>query len=195
MPDVRGNQHEREFDMNKTMTVALVLAVATVGACNRQSGGANNAASNAGGNNANAAAAAPAAPAAAAPAAGQPAAGEAEVRALLDRISAQYATDQGDGPEWAEVFEPQLAAAINAEEGGPGADPFIDAQDYSPFRATYEGVQVRGDRALATAVFASFGKQKRIDYQLIRTPAGWKVFDVQSAEGGSLRERMMRPAE
>jgi hypothetical protein len=180
--------------MNKAATMALVLAVAATGACNRQSGAANNATSSTGGNNASATAAAPAAPNAAAPAAAQPAAAEAEVRSLLDRIYAQYATDEGKGPEWAEVFEPQLAAAIDAEEGGPGADPFIDAQDYSPFRPTYENVQVRGDRALATAVFSNFGKAKRIDYQVIRTPAGWKVFDVQSPEGGSLRERMMKPA-
>lgn len=179
--------------MNKAVTMALVLAVAATGACNRQSGGANNAAAGTGGNNANAAAA-PAATNAAAPAAGQPAAGEAEVRALLDRIYAQYATDQGEGPEWAEVFEPQLAAAINAEEGGPGADPFIDAQDYSPFRPTYEGVRIEGDRAQATAVFNNFGKSRRMEYQLTRTPAGWRVFDVRGPEGGSVRERMMKPA-
>lgn len=177
--------------MNKVMTATLLLTVAATGACNRQSGAANNAAGNAGANSANAAAAAPAAT----PAAAQPAAGEAEVRALLDRIYAQYATDNGEGPAWEEVLEPQLAAAVSAEEGGPGADPFIDAQDYSPFRPTYEGVEVRGDRAIATAVFNNFGKPTRIDYQMIRTSGGWKVHDVQSKEGGSLRERMMKPSQ
>jgi len=175
--------------MNKMTMLAAVLAVAATGACNRQSGTAN-AANNAGSNAGNSAAAA--APAAApAAAAGQPAASEAEVRAFLDSIYAPYATEGGSGADYAAVLEPQLAAALEKREGGIDADPFIDAQDWTPFRPTYENVQLKGERAIATATFSNGGTATKIDYQLMRTPAGWRVFDVQSANGGSLRERIM----
>jgi len=172
--------------MNKAITTALLLTLAATGACNRPSGG-NNASNAAAGNSANAAAAAPAA----APAAGQPAEAEAEVRAFLDSIYAPYATEGGDGADYSKVLEPQLAAALEKMEGGIDADPFIDAQDWTPFRPTYENVQMKGDRAIATAAFSNGGTATRIDYQMMRTPEGWKVYDVQSANGGSLRERIM----
>ncbi len=118
--------------------------------------------------------------------------GEGEVRAFLASIYAPYASAEGSGADYERVLEPQLAAAIAAEEGGPGADPFIDAQDWMPFTPTFENVQVRGGRAVATAAFSNGGAPVRIDYQLIRTPTGWRAFDVQSANGGSLRERFLR---
>lgn len=194
MPDVRGNEHEREHEMKKMTTAALVLALAATGACNRQSGGANTAAANAGTNSNNSSAAAPAASTPTS-AAAQPAQGEAEVRAFLDRIYAPYATDSGNGADYAAILEPQLAAALEQREGGIDADPFIDAQDWTPFRPTYENVQLKGDRAVATATFSNGGEARRIDYQLLRTANGWKVFDVQSANGGSLRERIMNKEE
>jgi hypothetical protein len=178
--------------MNKAMTTALLLAVAATGACNRPSGG-NNAA-----NTANAAAAAPAttnAGAAAPGAAAQAGQSEAEVRAFLDRIYAPYATDGGTGADYATILEPQLAAALEKTEGGIDADPFIDAQDWTALRPTYENVAVNGDRATATASFTNGGTATRIDYQMLRTAAGWKVYDVQSANGGSLRERIMNSAQ
>ena len=55
-------------------------------------------------------------------------------------------------------------------------------------------------RALATGAWVRSGYNQRghghaIDYQLVRTPGGWRVFDVQSANGGSLRERIMSGEE
>lgn len=194
MPDVRGNKHEREHEMKNVTTAALVLALAAGGACNRQAGGTNTAAATAGSNTNNAAAAAPAA-STTTPAAAQPAEGEAEVRAFLDRIYAPYATDSGSGADYAAVLEPQLAAVLEKRESGIDADPFIDAQDWTPFRPTYENVQLKGDRAIATAAFSNGGTATRIEYQLLRTPGGWRVYDVQSANGGSLRERIMNNEE
>lgn len=175
--------------MNKVATTALVLALAATGACNRQSGGADNKA------NGSAAAAATSNNAAAPSANTQAGQGEAEVRALLDSIYAPYATEEGTGAEASAVLEPQLAAALEKREGGIDADPFIDAQDWTPFRPTYENLQLKGDRAIATATFSNGGTATRIDYQLLRTPAGWRVYDVQSANGGSLRERIMNAQE
>lgn len=179
--------------MRSVTTVALVLAAAATSACNRQSGGSNTAASNASANSTNSAAAAPATPADAT-AAAQPAAGEAEVRAFLDRVYAPYAIENGTGGDLAANLEPELAAALQKRESGIDVDPVIDAQDWTAFRPTYENVQLKGDRAVATASFNN-GEATRIDYQLLRTAAGWKIYDIQSANGGSFRERIMNNEE
>jgi hypothetical protein len=171
-------------------TCAALVAVSVTGAsCNRGGGGAE---SNA---NKGVAAAPSTNGATAAPGSSAQAERETEVRAFLNQIYGPYATDDIEGPDYAALLEPRLAAAIAAEETGPGADPFIDAQDWTPFRPTYENIQVKGERATATATFAQGSDRKRIDYQLVRTPAGWRVHDVQSESGGSLRERFVRTAD
>jgi hypothetical protein len=179
--------------MNKLIITAAALAAVagTASACNR-GGAANNSA----GNSTNKAAAPAAAgnSTAAAPA-GQSGETEAEVRAFLDQAYAPYATEDHNGPELATLLEPQLAAAFEKREEGIDVDPLIDAQDWTPFKPTYENVQVKGDRALATATFSNGGTPTRIDYQLMRTPAGWRIYDVQSANGGSLRETVMNAAQ
>lgn len=169
--------------MKAIYTAAALLALAAAPACSRD--GAKH---NAAGNGSATAAYKTEAPAAQPAASPTSAAAEAEVRALLDRIYAPYASDNGDSVAWADAFEPKLAAAIGDEEGEPGADPFIDGQDYSPFRPTYEGIQIDGDRALAVARFTLFGEPRRMEYQLVRTPAGWRVHDIRSGTG-SVRER------
>ena len=180
--------------MTKLMTTAgaLVLLAATATACN-SAGAPNN--SSGSGANITAAPSATGTSTASAPAATADARnGEAEVRAFLDRVYAPYASGGGEGADYEAVLEPQLAAAIGATEGGPGADPFIDAQDWTAFRPTYENIQVRGERATATATFSNGGTPTRIRYELLRTPAGWRAYDIQSANGGSLRQQFMRAA-
>lgn len=176
--------------MNKLATAAALFALASgASACNRQGGDAA-ARSDA----ANAAAEAQAAGANAAIAARQAeAAGEAEVRSLLDRIYAPYATDEARDIDMAGLMEPQLAAAMSRSQEGVNADPFIDAQDYSAFRPTYEGVSVSGDRAEATASFSNMGRPTRITYQFVFTGGGWKIADIRSAGGGSFRSHYNLP--
>jgi hypothetical protein len=174
--------------MNKLITTAAALAVvaATGSACAR-SGSANNSAA---ANNA----AAPSAPAnSAAPAAGtaQTAGTEAEVRTFLDGVYAPYAAENATGPDLGPLLEPQLAEAYAKMDEGIDADPLIDAQDWTPFKPTYEKVMVKGDRAIATATFSNGGSATRIEHQLMRTPAGWRIYDIQNASGGSFRETVM----
>jgi ABC-type transporter MlaC component len=179
--------------MNKLITTAaaLVAVAATATACNRGA-----AANNSAGNSANSAAAPSATgnSTAAAPAA-QGGEAEAEVRAFLDQVYAPYASADKEGPDLATLLEPQLAAAFEKREEGIDADPLIDAQDWTPFKPTYENVQVKGDRALATATFSNGATPTRIDYQLMRSSDGWRIYDVQSANGGSLRETVMNAAQ
>jgi hypothetical protein len=173
--------------MNKAMMLcALLGTVAMVAACNRQS---------AANDSANAAAANDSSQAAAAGGDQQASAErEAELRALLDRIYAPYAADDARDIDIASYMEPQLAKAMAEREEGVDADPFIDAQDYAPFRPTYEAVRVDGDRAEATASFNNMGNQTRVTYQFVRTGDGWKIADIRSAEGGSFRSQYDLPA-
>ena len=179
--------------MNKlsTTAAALVLFAGATAACNRA--GTADKSANATGNSASAPASMNAAgtePAAAA----QNGQGEAEVRAFLDQIYAPYGTAGGEGADYDRFLDPQLAAAISATEGGVEADPFIDAQDWTPFKPAYEKIQVQGDRAIATATFTNGDAATRVDYQLMRTPNGWRVYDIQNAAGASLRERFLNAA-
>jgi len=166
---------------------ALLLGLST--ACN-SGGSAGNAGAGAGAGagaanaSAQANAAAPAQPS-------QGAAAEAEVRALLDQIYAPYATDDAPGREIASFMEPSLAGAMTASEQGIDVDPFIDAQDYEPFKPSYEAIKVTGDRAEAAVRINSLG-ERTIDYRLVRTPGGWKIADIRSANG-NLRDAYKLP--
>jgi hypothetical protein len=175
--------------MNKLITTAAALAIiaATGSACARSGSANNSAAANT--TTAPSATANSAAPAAAGTA--QTAGAEAEVRAFLDGVYAPYAAENGTGPDLGPLLEPQLAEAYAKMDEGIDADPLIDAQDWTPFKPTYEEVMVKGDRAIATVTFSNGGTVTKIAHQLMRTPDGWRIYDVQNASGGSLRERVM----
>ena len=167
--------------MKKVMAAALLLALAGTAACNRSGGGAN-AANAATGNKA-------AAPAAAT----DTAAAERDIRALLDEIYAPYASDNAPGREIARFMEPQLARAMTQDENGIDADPFIDAQDYSPFKPNIQRVSVTGERAEASVNFTSLGSSKTLIYHLARTPGGWKIADIRSGTGTLRSQYQLQP--
>jgi len=124
----------------------------------------------------------------------QPAPGasaESEVRALLDEIYAPYSTDDAQSREIASFMEPALARAMTESEEGINVDPFIDAQDFKPFKPAYESIKVTGSRAEAVVRIKSFG-DRRLQYLLVRTPGGWKIADIR-AESGNLRDYYKLP--
>jgi hypothetical protein len=174
---------EKGNAMKKMMVAGMLLALAGTAACNRSGGGAN-AANAAKGNES-------AAPAAAT----DNAAAERDIRALLGEVYAPYASDNAPGGDIARFMEPQLAQAMTADENGIDVDPFIDAQDYSPFKATIQRVSVTGERAEASVGFASFGKSKTLIYDLVRTPGGWKIADIRSGSGTLRSQYKLQPAK
>ena len=170
--------------MKKMMVAGMLLALAGTAACNR-SGGDANAANAAKGNET----AAPAAPAATT----DNAAAERDIRTLLGEVYAPYASDNAPGGDIARFMEPQLAQAMTADENGIDVDPFIDAQDYSPFKANVQRVTVTGERAEASVGFASFGQSKTLIYNLVRTPGGWKIADIRSGSGTLRSQYKLQP--
>lgn len=122
-------------------------------------------------------------------AAAQGATDTAALRAFLDRLYAPYGRDLTtqsalDRPrQW---FEPRLAAAILADQassrrrnevGRIDADPFCQCQDGNPFRITVSGLTVAGNRARARVRFTNF-EPVTLDYQFVKTPAGWRIHDI-----------------
>ncbi|WP_422012893.1 hypothetical protein [Reyranella sp.] len=64
-------------------------------------------------------------------------------------------------------------------------DPFVDAQDWEISRLSID-VTASGDAATARISFQNFGETKRLVLELAKTPAGWRIAEIE-APSGSLR--------
>ncbi|MEM6477233.1 MAG: hypothetical protein AAF687_13830 [Pseudomonadota bacterium] len=118
------------------------------------------------------------------------AAEKAEVRAFIDSIFAGY-TPEGYGVDInspAEYFDPELAAAIKAEQVsaeaagdvpmGLDADPFCNCQDWDEFSHTIDAVTLDGDKASAKVTINNFGAKETRAISLTKTATGWRVSDL-----------------
>jgi hypothetical protein len=130
----------------------------------------------------------------AAPAAAQDA---ASARAFLQSIYRHYVKDAPGAPldKPYRFFEPELAAAIKkdqdeAEARGDmskmDADPFCECQDFEAIKAAIGPIAVNGKRATATVRFTN-GGPVTIRYTLAWTRSGWRVFEIEWQEMGTLR--------
>jgi len=85
---------------------------------------------------------------------------------------------------------------------GADGDVFLDAQETSPGldfeKSGFKAVRA-GDDAVDVSfnVYPEMGETyaRRLKYQLVREPSGWRVDDVQFANGGSMREELRRENE
>ncbi|MEO7178672.1 MAG: hypothetical protein ABIW83_07500 [Allosphingosinicella sp.] len=99
------------------------------------------------------------------------------------------------------IFAPPLVAAIREdgrlsrdEVGYMDSDPLCQCQDPAGLRPTIPEVG-RPTRTTATArVLIDFGGSDRRDLtlRLVRTPAGWRVADIATADEPSLLESLNR---
>jgi hypothetical protein len=118
-------------------------------------------------------------------------------RAFIEGIYRPYLTKGFKGqPYWkpAPFFAPDLAAAIERDAAQAkqrkevpvlDGDPFVDAQDWEIsdlLIATSDG----DGKAQAAVTFKNLGEPKALALLLIRTPQGWRIADIVSANG-SLR--------
>jgi len=123
---------------------------------------------------------------------------QASVRTFLSGIYRHYlpgSSDKGSlilRPK--RMFEPGLAdamirdfraAARRRDAPTLDGDPFCDCQDYDGFVAKIASVNVSRGRARAVVRFTN-DKPVALTYDLVWTPAGWKIRDILWAEG-SLR--------
>ncbi|MCW3846747.1 YbjP/YqhG family protein [Sphingomonas sp. LB-2] len=133
------------------------------------------------------------------PAIAAPAAHDAaSVRVFLQSIYAGYRKG-GRGARLGQpelYFEPVLARAIRkdaaaaaavGDQGKMDADPFCACQDFDAIAPAYGPVTIKGDRATVTVRFGLFDSRIALNYSLVWTRAGWRVFDITGSESGSLR--------
>jgi hypothetical protein len=115
---------------------------------------------------------------------------EVEARAFIDRLFTGYATDEPFDlfGEPRKVFEPQLAAAVEAamaefDRTGEmpdiaGADPICACQDWGDFSHTINILTINGDRAIAKLTVSNFGARSARTVELLKTAEGWRVYDL-----------------
>jgi hypothetical protein len=152
------------------------------------------------------AAATPAAVATNAPAAAAPASSDADdVKAFLEGVYAHYKTSSSNstfqpfdanGPE---VLDPDTFALMKADEkalngdlGDIDSDWLCDCQDYQSITATISVQSATPTTAKATAdfhdVIDTSPKPHRDTFDLVKTPAGWRIHDMGTADQPSLRK-------
>ena len=116
---------------------------------------------------------------------------------FLQSIYAPYGKPDFKGqPYWeaSRFFAPDLASAIDKDFAEAkkrkevptlDGDPFVDAQDWKIDSLAY-ATTLGGDKAAAAVTFTNFGEPKGAVLSLIKTPAGWRIFNIVTANG-SLR--------
>jgi hypothetical protein len=91
-------------------------------------------------------------------------------------------------------FAPDLARAIDKDFAEAkkkkevptlDGDPFIDAQDWKIDTLAYSS-SVKGDKAVGAVALVSLGEPKGIVLTMVKTPSGWRISDIVTANG-SLR--------
>lgn len=127
------------------------------------------------------------------------AAGEEQTpQQLLAAIYDPYKKPDFKGqPYWQadRFFAPDLARAIvrdfaeaekRKEVPTLDGDPFIDAQEWKVESLAYAATAIQGDKAAGAVALVSLGTPKGLALTLVKTPAGWRISDIVSANG-SLR--------
>lgn len=122
--------------------------------------------------------------------------------AFLERLYAGYRDPDYDPlarPE--QVFAPPLAAAIREdwrlsreEVGYMDADPLCQCQDAAGLRAAIGEARPTGRGQAAARVRVTLAGPDRRDLRvkLVRTPAGWRIADIATAEEPSLLAALNR---
>ena len=126
----------------------------------------------------------------------------ADPEALVRAVYATYSRPGAPGlpadqPGLSRYMEPDLAKAwsLNARRIDAGDlndvvdwDPFVNGQDDKLTNLEVVRVSPKGARADVSVRFRNFGSLQRITYEVIRSADGWRIFDVRSTPGGSLRQ-------
>lgn len=129
---------------------------------------------------------------------------EQEVRTFLEQVYAMYGPGSdmpgsenyalnnrhNEQPEL--YFEPVLAREVGARYQIAAASdrildmnlhPFCGCQDWEPFTIDIRNLEIDGDRATAEVSFRNFGQLEQQMLDLVRTSAGWRVYDIRYGYG------------
>ena len=129
----------------------------------------------------------------------------ADAKAFLDGLYAHYKTSKDNtfapfDANQSEVLDPDTMAlmkaddkALNGELGDIDGDWLCDCQDFESITATVTVLSATPTSAKATADFRDTmdgpgGKPKHDTFDLVKTPAGWRIHDMGTADQPSLRK-------
>jgi hypothetical protein len=143
--------------------------------------------------------------AAAAPAAAPASGDAADAKAFLDGLYAHYKVSKDNtfapfDANQTDVLDPDTIAlmkadekALNGELGDIDGDWLCDCQDFESISATVTVQSATPTEAKATADFRDSmdgptGKAKHDTFDLVKTPAGWRIHDMGTADQPSLRK-------
>jgi hypothetical protein len=129
----------------------------------------------------------------------------ADAKAFLDGLYAHYKTSKDNtfapfDANQTDVLDPDTIAlmkadekALNGELGDIDGDWLCDCQDFESISATVTVQSATPTEAKATADFRDSmdgptGKAKHDTFDLVKTPAGWRIHDMGTADQPSLRK-------
>lgn len=84
------------------------------------------------------------------------------------------------------------AAAKRGEVGTLDGDPFINAQDFELGPVAIDVKMSGTDKATGTAKFKNLGQDNTIIFDLVKLKQGWRIDDIRSPEGASLRAQFKK---
>jgi hypothetical protein len=127
-----------------------------------------------------------------------------DVKAFLDSLYAHYKTSQNDtfqpfDGSASGVLDPDTQAlmkadetALNGEVGAIDADWLCQCQDFTSITAKVTVQAATPTTAKATSDFHDVGdtsaKPRRDTFDLVKTPAGWRIHDMGTDDQPSLRK-------
>ena len=89
-------------------------------------------------------------------------------------------------PDLANAIDKDFAEAKKRKEVPTlDGDPFIDAQDWKIESLSYVS-SISGEKAAGAVSFINLGTPKAVTLTMVKTPAGWRISDIVTANG-SLR--------
>lgn len=131
-------------------------------------------------------------------------------KAFLEGLYAHYKSSSSTGTTWApmdanvrEVFDPDTVAllaadtkALKGELGDIDGDWLCDCQDWGSIAATVTITSQTATTAKAVADFHDTqipdDTPKRDTFELVKTPAGWRIHDMATPNDPSLRHVLTR---
>jgi hypothetical protein len=129
----------------------------------------------------------------------------AAAKSFLEALYAHYKASSSTGTSWApmdanvkDVFDPEMVALLDAdtkalkgELGEIDGDWICDCQDWGSLAATVTVVSASPTAAKAAANFhdtqIADAKPSHDSFDLVKTPAGWRIHDMGTATDPSLR--------
>jgi hypothetical protein len=125
-------------------------------------------------------------------------------RQFLEGLYANYRVDGEGVPNQtvkeADVYDPSLLVLMHANQQAAGdgevgyldGDPLCDCQDFDIRAVKLDFKAVGKNQLVATVVFHNLDRDTTLRLALRFTSSGWRVSDVISASGGSLRADLQK---